>query len=137
MARLVLNLHGKTSDARMADLIEDYSKRLKSNLRIEYHSSKLSDLEYVSKLPTNTILLDEGGDLINSIEFSERFRKWQLSSEEINLAIGPANGFPKELTNQRISLSKMTLPHELATVVLVEQIYRASEILRGTPYHRT
>ncbi len=121
----------------MADLIEDYSKRLKSNLRIEYHSSKLSDSEYVSKLPANTILLDEGGDLINSIEFSERFRKWQLSSEDINLAIGPANGFPKELPNQRISLSKMTFPHELATVVLVEQIYRASEILRGTPYHRT
>ena len=47
-----------------------------------------------------------------------------------------ADGFPKGLQNQKISLSTLTFPHEFAAAILVEQLYRASEIMKGTSYHR-
>ena len=62
-----------------------------------------------------------------------------MSNDTVHLAIGPAAGWPEsEMLKPvaRMSLSSMTLPHELAMVVLVEQIYRASEIQRNTGYHK-
>ena len=60
-----------------------------------------------------------------------------MDSEPTHLAIGPASGFDGALPDvQRISLSQFTFPHELATIVLLEQLYRAYEILDGTSYHR-
>ena len=136
MARIILHLHGKPSDNRFASLIEDYSQRLKSKVKIEVHNSKLSSEQYVSKLPEGSILLDEGGELHDSIQFSELFKQWQLFAKDVNLAIGHADGFPKGLQNQKISLSTLTFPHEFAAAILVEQLYRASEIMKGTSYHR-
>ncbi len=120
----------------MSELIDDYSKRLGNKLKIEYHNSKLTPTEYLKKLSENTILLDEGGDFLTSRNFATKFKAWQLSSDDVNLAVGPASGFPKRLPNQKISLSKLTFPHELASVILVEQLYRASEILKGSSYHK-
>jgi 23S rRNA (pseudouridine1915-N3)-methyltransferase len=120
----------------MNSLIEDYSARLKSKVRIEIHNSKLSSQEYLTKLPSNAILLDEGGEMMTSVGFSKRFDEWTISSDDVHLAIGPADGFPKEHSYSCISLSKMTLPHELAAVVLMEQLYRANEISRGSSYHK-
>ena len=100
------------------------------------HSSKLSNLEYFSKVPVSAILLDETGDLMTSIDLSKQFDLWAISSEDTHLAIGPADGFPKGHKRESISLSKMTFPHELAAVLLMEQLYRASEISRGSAYHR-
>jgi len=120
----------------MAGLIEDYSNRLKSKVRLEIHNSKLSNLEYYSRLPQNSILLDEGGRMLTSVELSSEFDNWAISSEDINLAIGPADGFPKDHGRDSLSLSLMTLPHELAAVILMEQLYRAHEISRGSAYHR-
>ena len=69
-------------------MIEDYSQRLKSKVKIEVHNSKLSSEQYVSKLPEGSILLDEGGELHDSIQFSELFKQWQLFAKDVNLAIG-------------------------------------------------
>ena len=120
----------------MDGLIEDYSSRLKSKVRIENHNQKLSAEEYLSKLPQSVILLDEGGEMMTSIEFSKKFDDWTISSEDIHLAIGPAEGFPKGHGYTSISMSKMTFPHELAAVLLMEQLYRANEISRGSSYHK-
>lgn len=120
----------------MSGLIDDYSQRLKSKVRIEVHNSKLSNLEYFSKIPDNAILLDEVGEMMTSIDLSKQFDSWSISSEDTHLAIGPADGFPKGHGRKSISLSKMTLPHELATVLLMEQLYRSYEISRGSAYHR-
>ena len=120
----------------MASLIEDYSQRLKSKVRLEVHSVKLSSEDYFSKIPENAILLDEIGEMMTSVTFSEHFTKWGIATDDTHLAIGPADGFPKGHERQSISLSPMTFPHELAAVLLMEQLYRSNEISRGSAYHR-
>ena len=136
MGRIIVHMHGKPSDKKMAGIIDDYSQRLKSKVRLEIHSAKLSNEEYFSRVPIDAILLDETGDMMTSIEFSEMFLEWGLASKEAHLAIGPADGFPKGHGRKSISLSPMTFPHELATVLLIEQLYRSYEISRGGSYHR-
>ena len=136
MGRIIVHLHGRASDSKMNSLIEDYSARLKSKVRLEIHNSKLSSQDYLSKLPSDAILLDEGGEMMTSVAFSKRFDEWTISSDDVHLAIGPADGFAKGHGYSCISLSMMTFPHELAAVVLMEQLYRANEISRGSSYHK-
>lgn len=136
MGRVIVHLHGKASDSKMNSLIEDYSARLKSKVRLEIHNSKLSRQDYMAKLPEGAILLDEGGEMMTSMDFSKIFDEWTISSDDVHLAIGPADGFPKGHAFPCISLSMMTFPHELAAVVLMEQLYRANEISRGSSYHK-
>ena len=136
MGRVVVHLHGSPSDRNIASIIESYSDRLKSKVRIQIHKVKLSPSEYLGALPIDVILLDESGETLSSVEFTKRFSAWGLSSDETHLAIGPADGFPKDHNKLSISLSQMTLPHELATAMLFEQLYRAFEIGRGSGYHR-
>ncbi|MBG44966.1 MAG: 50S rRNA methyltransferase [Euryarchaeota archaeon] len=136
MGRIIVHLHGRASDSKMNSLIEDYSARLKSKVRIEVHNSKLSSEDYMTKLPQGVILLDEGGEMMSSVNFSKMFATWIISSDDVHLAIGPADGFPKGHDYSSISLSMMTFPHELAAVLLMEQLYRANEISRGSSYHK-
>ena len=95
MGRVVVHLHGSPSDRNVSSIIENYSDRLKSKVRIQIHKVKLSPSEYLDALPVDVILLDESGEILSSIEFAKRFSEWGLSSEDIHLAIGPADGFPK------------------------------------------
>jgi len=136
MGRVVVHLHGSPSDRNISSLIENFSDRLKSKVRIKIHKAKLSSSEYLDALPVDVILLDENGEKLSSIEFAKRFSEWGLSSDETHLAIGPADGFPKNHQKSSLSLSQMTFPHELAAAVLLEQLYRAFEIERGSAYHR-
>lgn len=136
MGRVIVHLHGRPSESRMKGLIEYYLARIKPKVKIQYHDSKIEGITYVSNLPKDTIILDENGEQLSSIQFSKKFEKWSLSNRDINLAVGPVDGFPKDISLERISLSKMTFPHELAAVLLMEQLYRANEIIRGSSYHR-
>ena len=136
MGRVIVHLHGNPSNAKLGSLIEDYSSRIRSKVKIETHNSKLSPEEYLAKLPSSVIVLDERGKEMTSVEFSKQFEDWVMSTDDVHLGIGPAVGFPRNHGKQSISLSKMTLPHEFAAVLLVEQLYRANEISRGTSYHK-
>jgi 23S rRNA (pseudouridine1915-N3)-methyltransferase len=85
------------------------------------------------------VLLDPRGKELTSEEFAAFIEAQQSADvQQLIFAVGPANGF-SEATRQRaaklLSFGKMTLPHELARVVLLEQIYRAFTILRRHPYH--
>lgn len=87
------------------------------------------------------IALDEGGDELNSVVFA----RWIGAQQRAGIGglaflIGDAAGFePGDLdgVSRRISLSRLTLPHQLCFVIVAEQLYRASSILRGEPYHRS
>ena len=143
MGRITVHLHGKTKDRAMATMFGTYAQRLEQrSIRCIMHPNKLDPLDYVEallQLKGEVILMDEGGVLEDSLKFSERVERWTLSTDDVHLAIGPAEGWPKEeriASLPRISLSSMTFPHELASVILVEQLYRATEISRGSKYHK-
>jgi len=127
----------------MAALIQNYSERiLPRAIKTETHSEKLSVDDYLKHLQSKQgtlILLDEGGSQYSSEELAGLCKKWALRGEDTHLAIGPFDGWPKSGNTQkiaRISLSMMTFPHELASVLLLEQLYRATEINRGSGYHK-
>ncbi len=83
--------------------------------------------------------LDEAGVELNSVAFARRLQLELGRHGDLVFLIGGAAGLPASVlaaANARISLSAMTFPHEMARLLLLEQIYRAATILKGTPYHR-
>ena len=135
-----MHLHGKPSDRSAARLIDTYHQRLESEgVRLVIHP-EVDPAIYLERLQKAVgdgllLLLDEAGEQLSSEQFADELKHWRLSSRPTHLAIGPAEGFP-DSPHRRLSMSTMTLPHELAAVVLIEQLYRAHEILRGSSYHR-
>lgn len=85
------------------------------------------------------ILLDERGQTFNSIQFSQWLQAHQTQGRSLCFVLGGPDGFDdavKQRANQTLSLSTFVLPHHLARVVLLEQIYRAHALLSNHPYHR-
>ncbi len=143
MARITVHFHGTPREQAHRVLIEMYAKSLKNRgVKLDFHSDKLSIRAYVGrldKLKGNVLFLDEGGEMMDSIEFSKRVGLWKMEAMETHLAVGPAEGWPKGdglRVSPRLSLSPLTFPHEMASSMLVEQLYRATEILRGSEYHK-
>lgn len=141
MGRIVVHLHGKTKQKDLQSIFSTYAERLSSRgVRIQFHSEKLSSAQYITALKNlngEVVLLDEAGSMESSIEFAKRMKEWSVCRDSTHLAVGPAQGWEGgQESFPRISLSPMTFPHELASVVLIEQIYRATEILRGSEYHK-
>ncbi|MBJ24255.1 MAG: hypothetical protein CMB64_06245 [Euryarchaeota archaeon] len=141
MGRIIVHVHGKIKDQSLNALMQTYSKRLDSeSIKIIFHSDSLSAKEYLEKLIFHVkngelILLDAQGLTLDSIEFSNLVKNWKLNSTQTHLAIGPAEGFPQS-DFSKISLSSLTFPHEFAFVILIEQIYRSIQIIKGTKYHK-
>jgi 23S rRNA (pseudouridine1915-N3)-methyltransferase len=89
--------------------------------------------------PSFLILLDSKGKQFSSAQFADRLRELQESGhQEIAFCVGPADGFSeasRKRANMLLSFGAMTLPHQMAALVLAEQVYRALTILAGHPYH--
>ena len=136
MGRIILHIHGKLKNRNLRALFEEYTGRLGNRISVVTHSEKHNPAEYVENLPKSTMLLDEKGQQISSLDFAQKVQKWGLDQNDMHLAIGPHEGFGEVSQFSKISLSKMTMTHEFATVFLSEQIYRAFEIIKGTSYHR-
>jgi len=84
-------------------------------------------------------ILDEHGRDLTSVALARQLEQWQFDGRDVALVIGGADGIAppqKQRAEFTLRLSSMTLPHGLARVVLAEQLYRASTILRNHPYHR-
>ena len=143
MGRVTVHTHGVPKDKAMGQLIDRYGARIKSRgVSLEHHPGKLDGVAYVQRLLAQSgrlILLDEAGVHEDSLAFTRRFEGWKLASDDVHLAVGPAEGWPMHeglQTVERLSLSSMTFPHELAAVMIVEQLYRSTELLRGSEYHK-
>ncbi|MEK7830811.1 MAG: 23S rRNA (pseudouridine(1915)-N(3))-methyltransferase RlmH [Acidobacteriota bacterium] len=145
---------GKTKDKRCAALLADYLERVKRFTQIEISELKeqSSDdkrrviaaesvklLDAIEK-DDFVVLMDERGREMTSPELAEFINASQQSgAKRLALVIGGFAGVSNEVrqrANMELSLSRMTLTHELARVVLSEQIYRAFTILAGLPYHK-
>lgn len=159
--RLVIAAIGRLKDEGERALIARYMKRVSSGRAIgispitieELPESRASDVnarqadEAARLLHTAAdcdlrIVLDEGGKLMTSVAFANYLGKRRDAGvKAAALLIGGPDGHPASLTGKgahlTLSLGPMTLPHGLARVVLVEQVYRAITILSGHPYHRT
>lgn len=86
-----------------------------------------------------TIALDLKGKTLSSEEFAEKIQSIMMESSNINFVIGGSLGLSQEvlnICNYRLSFSKMTFPHQLMRLILIEQIYRAFRIINGYPYHK-
>lgn len=135
---------GKTKEPAIQTLADDYLKRISRYAEIA--GAALKDEAAILALANGArqkerhklILLDSRGEQLSSEELAAFLDREQLQSLPLLFAIGGADGFSEEARRQAglvLSLGKMTLPHELARVVLLEQIYRALTILKNHPYH--
>lgn len=85
------------------------------------------------------VALDVLGKALSTEELAQELKAWQGSGQDVAILIGGPEGLAEdclEYAQQKISLSKLTLPHPLVRVVLAEQLYRATTILKGHPYHK-
>lgn len=133
---------GKTRRPELRSLVEDHAARIRQYAEIEVKELRETSNTGVHKLKlapgAAIVLLDAAGKQLSSVEFA----KWlgglrDRGVRELIFLCGGAEGFPEELrkgASQSISLSTLTMSHELARVVLAEQIYRAFTILAGHPY---
>jgi len=92
-------------------------------------------------LPTGAFVVAcaREGQSWSSQELAKKLEKWQLAARPVAIVVGGSNGLDPDFitgADQRWSLGALTLPHELARVVVAEQLYRAFTILRGEPYHK-
>ena len=137
-----MHLHGRPKGLGTKDLIDGYGKRISSSgIAIEIHPDKVSPSEYEERIESksgNLMLLDESGKQYTSLQLARLLSEASISGDSLMFAIGPVDGFSEEFKHRHnlISISKMTLTHEMASAVLFEQLYRASEINKGSSYHR-
>jgi 23S rRNA (pseudouridine1915-N3)-methyltransferase len=85
------------------------------------------------------VVLDERGDSWSTEQFAEKIEGWQHTGRDLVFVIGGADGLDPEFrdsADQRLSLSRMVMPHGLVRVVVVEQLYRAVTVIDGHPYHK-
>jgi 23S rRNA (pseudouridine1915-N3)-methyltransferase len=136
---------GKTKEAAFRALTEEYLRRVSRYVTTESHelANEAALLEITSSAAGRTrpvlVLLDARGRQFTSEEFAELLRDQQdRGTQNLFFGVGPADGFTDKARSSAdlvLSFGKMTLAHELARIVLLEQIYRAFTILRGHPYH--
>jgi len=142
--RLKVAWVGKTKEAAIQSLATEYLKRLQRYVSTDAHETpnesvllKLADKS--GRTASVLVLLDSKGKQLSSEDLAAFLRNHQdRGTQELIFAIGPADGWSdvaRQRANTTLSLGKMTLPHELARVVLLEQLYRGFTILAGHPYH--
>ena len=140
--RIQLLLLGKTRRPEIRALMEDYVARIRRHAEVEVRelrpdsSASLKRLEFPGG--ATIVLLDAAGKKLSSGQFAEWIGQCRdRGQRELVFLCGAAEGFPEAVAGRaslRISLSPLTFSHELARVMLAEQIYRAFTLLSGHPY---
>ncbi len=148
MIRTKLLAAGKIRRSDFYDLQNFYLKRLSPkpdiieiDIKSSFTVSAVTEAyEAVIKSDHPLILCDEQGQNLNSEQFAHDLKKLaETSGKQIQFVIGEANGIPEKIKNmsvKKISFGRMTWPHLMARILLMEQLYRAQTILENHPYHR-
>lgn len=139
---------GKLKERYLTDGIAEYSKRLARFCELKLielpdlcgdDAVKRESEAIIRKLSGYVVLCDLGGRQVSSPELSELMERAYLSRPEISFVIGGSEGFDDTVrarADARISFGRVTYPHQLMRLILVEQIYRAFNISENTPYHK-
>ena len=119
-----------------ADDVRHYQKLLARHVRLEEVELREND-QVPRRVPERAFvsLLDRRGEMMDSMRFSEFLEQRRQSGRDLCFVVGGPYGLELEQVEHRFSLGAITLPHQLARVVLLEQLYRAHKILAGEPYH--
>ncbi|TSE35372.1 23S rRNA (pseudouridine(1915)-N(3))-methyltransferase RlmH [Tepidimonas charontis] len=135
---------------------QDYAKRFPPEARVQLRTVKAEPrsggksaaaimaaeaqrLQAAAPKGARWVVLDERGQRCTTVELAERLQQWQRDGIDVAFVIGGADGLDPSLRAAAFAtlrLSDLTLPHALARVLLIEQLYRAWSILQGHPYHR-
>ena len=153
--RLVVAVVGKARNPALGDAIRDYEKRAARYWPLDVHEVREERASGISidkvreregqrladKVPdrAQTVACAIGGRTLDSAQFADFLQSAREQDRDLAFLIGGAFGLPSELaarSSVKLSLAPWTLPHEIARLVLVEQIYRAGTIVRGEPYHK-
>lgn len=138
--RVYIYYIGKPRDAHANRMAEEFVKRSGRYARCEMREIKPERTDWLSKHASATkILLDATGKAMDSAQFTALVERAETEARDLVFVVGSADGLPEDWRPRAdllLSLSPMTYPHELARVMLAEQIYRAFTTLRGHPYPR-
>ena len=138
--KVYLYFAGKPKDAHANALAEEYVRRATRYAPCTMTEYRPGRFDPHAKHPTaKKIFLDPVGKALDSDRFAALFSEAELRGHDLVFVVGGHDGLPaewRERADLLVSLSAMTMPHELARAVLAEQIYRAFTILRGHPYPR-
>jgi len=153
--RLVVAVVGKARHPALGEAIRDYETRAARYwpldvLEVREEKATGISLDRVKeregarlaeKIPerAQTVACESGGKSLSSVEFAEFLRQARDDDRDLAFVIGGAFGLGANVASKstmKLSLAPWTLPHEIARLVLVEQIYRAGTIVRGEPYHK-
>lgn len=140
------------ADAVWDNLIEDYLSRIARYTSIRWQVVKpVHDTDIAQAVRKNTerllalvpegsqiIVLDELGDELSTKQLSQRLAQWMEEARSLSFIVGGAEGLDRGQLGayHSLALSRLTLPHRLAQLVLVEQLYRAFSMQHNHPYHR-
>ncbi len=143
---------GNIKEKELASLIQEYLKRISKYTKIEI--IEVNDYDYSIKETLKAesdlimkhisskdyvITLEIEGKELNSIDFAEKIRTTYITNSNITFVIGGSYGIDdsvKERSNFKLSFSKLTFPHQLFRLILLEQIYRAFKIINNETYHK-
>ena len=146
---------GRLRDAALRAACDEYLRRVRRTARIEVHevaeagraggtpavTQRIEGERVQRATPTGAlrVALTRVGRAHTSDQFARLVGRWREGARDVAFLLGGAHGLPDGLVQHAdaaLSLSSLTLPHELARLVLLEQLYRAGTILRGEPYHK-
>lgn len=143
---------GKLKENYWRDAILEYSKRMSRYTKLSIieldseNNNQSSDLEKEkNKIMKNidvhdfVITLEIDGEMLSSVELSKKIDETLMTNANITFVIGGSDGLHaevKERSNYKLSFSKMTFPHQLFRVLLLEQIYRSFKIIKNESYHK-
>ena len=142
---------GRMKNTAHIDLFQDYLRRMDWSVNVKEIESKHTDQKkmhedecahLLKNLANDAVIIamDERGKTLASREFAQKFQNWQNEGQShVQFFIGGADGLNDEIRKRAqllLSFGKQTWPHMLARIMLLEQIYRAQQILKNHPYHR-
>ncbi len=129
---------GKLKPAGLAEFEDEFIKRMRRSFPLEVVTVK-DTAALLAKAQRPYVVLDERGTQVGSRDLADWVADWQQrGTKRVDFLIGDAHGFAdahRVDADRVLSLSNLTLPHRLARILLVEQLYRATTILSGHPYH--
>lgn len=132
---------GKTKTMALATLEQMYLQRSRPFFQMQcwYYKTEAKVLEYIQRHNFFYVLLDETGTTYTSRQLADQLQRWQTQYQQISFIVGDSAGVSLDIIracSTKLSLSALTFPHEIARVLLLEQLYRAGTIWKNHPYHK-